>query len=373
MFSLSVYIKEIKKASLNKKISNEEFVRQLLSTVVIPAKITLKNGEEFDLNKSRVSRLLSGKDDVPSALREALMQYGIEDKIKDEFQCFCDDYLCSESLQASVSALNGIIQNDNIITEESKTEFQILLHSPIDFLAVAFIMALKLDNRSENQKNIIWQRGINNISVIEGDLFKYGFENRKKQKNIIVIPVNTSFDTHITKNTEKEQFPLVSDTTLHGKWLQRFLHSGNSTDVLDKRIEISLQNQGLSSTKNSLTKSGKQYSYPVGTTAIIENQNAIYYLLAISSFSDCNVAKSSKEKIKIALRELLKLYNEHGQGYPLYLPLIGTGRSRAGLDFQESYDLIITVLQENLDYIQGEITIVIQPSIIHQINTERRI
>ena len=273
----------------------------------------------------------------------------------------------------SVSVLNGIIQNDNIITEESKTEFKILLHSPIDFLAVAFIMAIKSDNRALNQKNIIWQRGINNVSVIEGDLFKYGFENRKKQKNIIVIPVNTSFDTHITKNTEKEQFPLVSDTTLHGKWLQRFLHSGNSTDDLDKRIEESLYNQGLSLTKKSTTKSGKQYSYPVGTTAIIENQNAIYYLLAISSFSDCNVAKSSKEKIKTALRELLKLYNKHGQGYPLYLPLIGTGRSRAGLDFQESYDLIITVLQENLDYIQGEITIVIQPSIIHQINTERRI
>ena len=94
MFSLSVFIKEIKNCCLNKKMSNEEFVRQLISTVVIPAKITLKNGEEFDLNKSRVSRLLSGKDDVPSALREALMQYGIEDKIKDEFQCFCDDYLC---------------------------------------------------------------------------------------------------------------------------------------------------------------------------------------------------------------------------------------------------------------------------------------
>lgn len=73
------------------------------------------------------------------------------------------------------------------------------------------------------------------------------------------------------------------------------------------------------------------------------------------------------------MRELLRLYNEHGQGYPLYLPLIGTGRSRAGLDFQESYDLIITVLEENIDYIQGEITIVIQPNIIQQINTERRI
>ena len=45
----------------------------------------------------------------------------------------------------------------NIITEESKTEFKILLHSPIDFLAVAFIMAIKSDNRALNQKNIIWQ------------------------------------------------------------------------------------------------------------------------------------------------------------------------------------------------------------------------
>ena len=373
MLTIGFYIKELKKCSKNKKISDEEFVRQLLSTIVIPAKITLKNGEEFDLNKSRVSRLLSGKDDVPTALREALMKYKIEDKIKEEFPCFCEDYLCSKSLQASVSTLNGIIQNDKTITEDSKTEFKRLLHSPVDFLAVAFIMALKNNNLANKQKNVIWQRGINTVSVIEGDLFKYGFENRKKQKNIIVIPVNTSFDTHITKNTEKEQFPLVSDTTLHGKWLKRFLQSGNSTDDLDKRIESSLQNQGLSSTKKSLTKIGKQYSYPIGTTAIIENNNAIYYLLAVSSFSDCNVANSSKEEIATALRELLKIYNEHGQGYSLYLPLIGTGRSRAGLDFQEAYDLIITVLKENADFIQGEITIVIQPSIIEQINTDRRI
>ena len=151
MYSISFYIKELKKCSKNRMISDEEFVRELFNTIVIPADITNKNGEIFDLNKSRVSRLLSGKDDVPSALREALMQDGIEDKIKDEFQCFCDDYLCSESLQASVSALNGIIQNDKTITADSKTGFQRLLHSPVDFLAVAFIMALKSDNRAENQ------------------------------------------------------------------------------------------------------------------------------------------------------------------------------------------------------------------------------
>lgn len=112
--------------------------------------------------------------------------------------------------------------------------------------------------------------------------------------------------------------------------------------------------------------------YPVGTTVIIEETKAIFYLLAVSVFDENNIAHSSTEEIKRAIKYLLEFYNENGQGYKLYMPLIGTGRSRAGLDFQESYDLIINTLLDNESFIQGSINIVIRPEVYRTLELNRR-
>ena len=45
----------------------------------------------------------------------------------------------------------------------------------------------------------------------------------------------------------------------------------------------------------------------------------------------------------------------------MYIPLLGTGRSRANLSFQDSFDLIINTFMKHKQLLQGEITIVIHP------------
>lgn len=64
---------------------------------------------------------------------------------------------------------------------------------------------------------------------------------------------------------------------------------------------------------------------------------------------------------------MLEFYDCKGQGYELYLPLVGTGRSRAGLSYQESYNLIKKVLLENEGQIQGHITIVVQTEVLRKL------
>lgn len=57
---------------------------------------------------------------------------------------------------------------------------------------------------------------------------------------------------------------------------------------------------------------------------------------------------------------LLKFYDKHGQGASLYLPLVGSGRSRVNLSNDQSYDLIVDTIMENIEFLQGKINIVVK-------------
>jgi hypothetical protein len=84
-------------------------------------------------------------------------------------------------------------------------------------------------------------------------------------------------------------------------------------------------------------------------------------LWAISEFDEKNRAQSTQEIIKNALESLLEFYDAYGQGADMYIPLVGTGRSRANMTHQESYNLIKRVVIENENKVHGNITIVVLP------------
>lgn len=231
----------------------------------------------------------------------------------------------------------------------------------------ALLTALLLISHSESnlpmpESVTLWKRGNNQIDVQTGDLFHFGFENRHRKKNIIVIPVNTAFDTHVTRKIEGETFPLVSENTIHGQWLLRLEKSGEQLDLIDARISESLKVAGFIPEKKSDSNNGKKDCYPIGSVAMIEIANAVYFLIAMAEFDNFNNAQSSSDKIDTALQSLLTIYDRFGLGYDLYLPLMGTGLSRAGLSAQAAYDLLIHCLIENSEKIRGHIHIVLRPS-----------
>ena len=102
----------------------------------------------------------------------------------------------------------------------------------------------------------IWKHGRNSIDVQSGDLFRFGFDNRHKKKNIVVIPVNTAFDTHVTRKLEGETYPLVSENTIHGQWLVRLKETGENLNRIDERIADSLKRAGFCPIKKSKTRNG---------------------------------------------------------------------------------------------------------------------
>lgn len=351
----------MKKYAINRNISNEDFTRELFAPFVTAGNVKDKNGELLELNKSRVSRLLAQKDDVPSAMRNALSMLDIVERTAEGFTDFLADNIDAhryDDLVADISKLAGSV----LIKRTKSNDISM-------FLTEAFIEAVKIDNVAvDNKDTVIWHNGSKSIEIIEGDIFRFAFENRSRTiKNIVVIPVNTAFDTHVSTKLETDGTPLVSENTLHGKWLIRWTKSGKSVTDLDKRIIESLNRQNKMPISRSKSQNGKADCYEIGTTAVVDIDKTVFYLVAIASFDEWNNAQSTKEEIKKAIIELLKIYDKTGQGYPMYIPLFGTGRSRAGLSYQESFELIKQTLVENKNRIQGHVKIVVVSEVLKDI------
>lgn len=364
---MAYFVSALKKRAIDPSITDEEFVRRLFTPFICAGNVKDKNRETLDLNKSRVSTLLSQKDDVPTAMRNALSSYGIFENTKEGFAVFADDNLVLEQLPALINEITSVVNSTSTISTETKQRLSEIEGNVMDYLCTAFFEAIRQDNRvTKTAENYLWHRGTNSLQLITGDLFKYGFGNRKKQPSIVVIPVNTSFDTHITWITEGAEAPIVSPTTLHGQWIDRWMKAGNTIEQLSEQIETNLAKQKLTYTVDQADRK----HYDIGSIAIVSGSNAIYYLLAISTFDEKNIAHSTEHDIRKAVLSLLKFYNYYGNGYPLYLPLLGTGRSRAALSFQASFDLIREEMMNNTQLLQGQITIVASKEAMNDLKTE---
>ena len=359
MLKLSELTKLIKSSARNTAISDEEILNAFLFPYVMAGNIKNKNGEEFHLDKSRTSKIMNQKDDVPTKLRETLSIYGIADKTREEMPVFVEDYLDPAKFEDLIEKLLEKSQLElNIINDSTGSANTDFLS---DLLTEMLLMSLPELNVSEPDTILVWKHGINSIEVQTGDLFRYGFENRHKKKNIVVIPVNTAFDTHVTRIIENDPYPVVSENTVHGKWLVRMKESGEQLDQIDARITKSLENGGFLPVSDSKSRHGKTTCYPIGSIAVIETDNAIYFLMAMAQFDDNNNARSSSVDIDKALTSLLNVYDRVGLGYDLYMPLMGTGLSRAGLSLQESYDLLTEGLVRNGSKVHGHIHLVLRP------------
>lgn len=373
MFSFSELIKTIKKYAVNSSVSNERFLNAFITPYVAAGDIKNKNSEPFYLNKTRVSLLLNQKEDVPVALREALPRFQIRKETEKNFEAFISDELVQDAEENITESLIGLIEEAENLSAESKMRLLRNEDNLSCFLTDLLFEALVLPNIPVEEEVVLLNNSSSKVTILIGDLFRFGFKNRSKTKNIVVIPVNTAFDTHITRMLERDPKPIVSDRTIHGQWLVRWKESGNDIQDLDDRIEQSLKIRGFYTDEVIKDDNRGKRQYPIGSIAVLDTNNAVYYLLAVSSFDKNNVARSSAENIKKALIKLLEFYDVNGQGYDLYIPLIGTGRSRAGLSLQDAYNLITTVLKDNKDKIYGNIHVVLEAETAKAINIRRTI
>lgn len=361
------FLRKLRSYCINRSISNEKLVNEPIAIIIEKAKIKKEKGpskgEPLYYEITEASRIINNRLELSDKIRDALERYGMEESVIEEFNAFYETHVNKGKAQDMVEDFLATIGNDATFQKHELTAIETHKDDPSLLMAKILVKSLKEPNYIDNGNEAsVWASGSRCINVVKGDIFTYALGKRTKKKRIVVIPVNTSFNTHVTTQLEDDPMPQVSGNTIHGNLLIRLYKKGMTEEQISERIRNNFLMNGLISDVN------QEIELPIGTIATIDFEKAALYLLAVSVFDENNNAHSSKEYIKKAIEELVCYYDKKGQGYDLYLPLIGTGMSRADLSYQESYDLIVDTLMKNKNRISGKINIVIQPGIIGTIN-----
>jgi hypothetical protein len=159
------------------------------------------------------------------------------------------------------------------------------------------------------------------IEIVFGDLFQ--------QDGIRAVAVSEFFDSKLGKP--------VSDKSVHGLFLQRCF--GGHPETFDSVVEQELREVQATDTNKSEGKSG---SYPIGTTALI-NVNQDRYILFAFAKADPDTCKAYSDvtMMWVALNRLWERVRIEAGGYPVNLPLVGSGLSGLGLPTRDLLNLIV--------------------------------
>jgi hypothetical protein len=163
----------------------------------------------------------------------------------------------------------------------------------------------------------------------------------------------------VTEFFESELGAPVSETSLHGQFLKRCF--GGGAKDFDEQLNEELK--GISAAEVEKAD-GKKKKFPIGTTAQInvDGEKYIVFALAETDPETCK-ANSDVTKMWIALHSLWQRARIEAGGYPLNLPLIGSGLSGIGLQSRDLLNLIIlsAITETKANRITEVVRIVLHP------------
>ena len=201
-------------------------------------------------------------------------------------------------------------------------------------ISIVYIIYIK-------NSRVVWEHGSGKIIVRYSDIINQGFKKKIKGEQIIVIPVNTCFDTIVDSDITGSHKPMVSPNTIHGQWIKSMGNIDISSDELNKRIQNYIKEKNIKPVKElsrEVKKQGNLLSYGLGTVIPIKGKDkSTFYLLALSEFDENNNAQSSVDNFIECVKKVIQFYDKNGQGFDLYIPLMGTNLSRGGIFHLESF------------------------------------
>lgn len=342
-FVFADYIKIFKKSSRTAKVSYQAFLATLIESIAYES--------EYYVSSNQSSRIMSREYDVPKALRKAIFDSRDVD-FRKSFDEYLSEVITDSKICVCADEMRILIQSARNIAEKEKQD---LLNIKDDkrFLCDAFLFVVNKDNREIKEK-CIWKNGNNCLKVVTGDLISLGFSKKKAQTDkIIVIPFDDKYHLRITG--ADSPIAEVSSNTLHGQWIQCMLKQGYSIDALKERIDGGIV---------------KRYDNGIGSISKCIFNRTIFYLVAETVFDEYNCAQGSKKNIEICVNNILEEYNLTGQGVPLYIPLMGTGRSRVGFSVNQALNNLIEKCMEKKELMQGVVNIVVYTKDVNDLDME---
>lgn len=195
-----------------------------------------------------------------------------------------------------------------------------------------------------------------------GNIFDANEVIDSSQRRNIVVPVNRCFDTHVDNH-------IVSAQTVHGATFNSLYASGKYTEEsLSMTIGKLLKNTSYESLSEEEKPEGNRRRYPVGTVVDLPGYGTEHFFLwALSTFDSNLKAHTSMQEYALAVQKLIESCNEESEGFPVVLPLVGTGLSRTKKNQQDVLKYLINAFRINKDEINCDIHIVVRDDMKNEI------
>lgn len=195
-----------------------------------------------------------------------------------------------------------------------------------------------------------------------GNIFDPNEVIDSSQRRNIVIPVNRCFDTHVDNH-------IISAQTVHGATFNSLYASGKYTEEsLSMAIGKLLENTNYKSLSEEEKPEGNRKRYPVGTVVDLPGyENEHFFLWALSTFDNKLKAHTSMQEYALAVQKLIESCNEESEGFPVVLPLVGTGLSRTKKGQQDVLKYLINAFRINKAEINCDIHIVVRNDMKNEI------
>lgn len=267
----------------------------------------------------------------------------------------------ASELTAAIYAVAGLVgllvSFEGLFSDSDSFWYKLLISVAIlagTWILCALVLAIRVG--CQNKKKVVEGNNGKAVYVVYGDIFDSKIV--KNQKRYIAFAANRCFDTIVDDN-------LISATTVHGMAFNRLYNKGQYTaTTLNTALQAAIRGTPTYEMLTSVQKpSGNLKRYEVGTYANLPIDNNLNYLLLGLSCFDSNLnAQTSKQDYVLALQKMIESFDKEAQGYPVLVPIIGTGKSRADLREREALEYMIEAFRINLAKITSDVYIVVYES-----------
>lgn len=203
------------------------------------------------------------------------------------------------------------------------------------------------------ERTIYTDRVGHTVKMRFGDLLSQSTSIEGQPIQSIVIPVNRCFDCIVDDK-------LIASSSLHGQVLSRIYKKRIfSPESLHLEIQERLSGCEYAELTRDQKPAGNLRRYSVGTTALICCDRQRYFLLGLSSFDKNLKASMSKNDYTIAIQKLFEFCDSNAQGGQVFMPVIGTGLSRAIKDKNNAIKYLVNTVILNDELLSYDLVLVV--------------
>ncbi|MCT4715620.1 DUF6430 domain-containing protein [Enterobacteriaceae bacterium H18W14] len=183
------------------------------------------------------------------------------------------------------------------------------------------------------------------IRIIKGDILD--------ATGHLVIGTCDTFDTKTPT--------IIARSSLQGQVLEKLY--GGDLEHLDRQLHESLADK---LPVGEIKKDGKKLKFGIGAIATIKQSARNIFFVAYTEMNEHNQAYSTADNVWKSLTELWSTISRKGNGYPVYIPVIGGGQARLSsvLPAQDSirFTILSFMFASRKEKICDELVIVVHPN-----------